>query len=80
MNRSGTIGLLLLITGMGYLCLHRESSPAGLARISIERDRPSQDVAGVPANPPQSLSEYDSYFIQVNDFRLPCPLIVQPAR
>ncbi len=74
MKPAGTIGLILLLTAMGYLCLRPEPAVAGRARIKVERDRPSFDVAGEPSNPaatpPQSSVEYDSYFNHVNDFRL----------
>lgn len=73
MKPAGTIGLLLLFTATGYLCLRSESAPAGRARIKVERDRPSTDIAGDPSHPtaypPKSLYEYDPYFIHANDFR-----------
>ena len=80
MNRFGTIGLLLLITGMGFLCLHRESSPAGRARIKMERDRASTDVAGEPVTSPKALDEYDPYFIHVNQFCLTLNLPISQIR
>ena len=79
MKPAGTISLLLLIAAIGALCQHREASPAGLARIKVERDRPSFDFAGTPSQVPPSQVNYDPYFIPVNDFRFPHPLLVHPS-
>ena len=80
MNRCGTIGLLLLLTAMGYLCLRPESSPAGHAKIKIEGDRPSTDVAGEPVTSSKSLYAYDPYFIHVNQFCLTLILPISQIR
>ena len=80
MKPAGAIVQLLLITAIGCLCLHRESSPAGRARIKIERDRSSIDVSGEPSNPPKSSVEYDPYFNHVNDLRLTLNLPISQTR